>query len=569
MPHSVSRETLFDEASQLVLQWAKLALPHYGEQGSLDLDLLAFPNAQGPSYYNQFAHWPLLLLATGQLPGATDEERTAFQTAALGNIEYMLGITNAEFLTPHYSRGRDWGLHVGEWSNFFLLQSLKILEAHKLGTEGLRKRLTQSVRGATTRIFDAYSKSFGDQSRTPTAFPSNHAVWHALLCHEAGKHFDEPAWREFAKDFMQRHVLPFQSANGCWEEGGGIVVNYAMVTAQAVSIYAEDANDQQALDAIRRFQSFMTFFALPDGASAVAADCRMHHSAQPMIFLPPTFLRNPQGRADCLARIRGFASALDADTIQTRGAHALAFFTLFPDFLSRHATSQSDTAPLPVSDIPAARLEAGAWTAFLSWQLNPEHRSRFLLDAQNFVELHHSRAGYLVGGGNSKYAPRFSTIRQCNGGRAYIPDNAAPVKTPQGNGVEYLFGAARIRIMLEVEPTETRIAFELVAGADDNARFECAIMLDLNQGDTVTADEKQHEVTPTGALELTFNAAEPTFLWRGIRFHPPTGAFLSYPVIPHNPYRQDGLAETSQYMGRLALVLSAASPRATIRIAEA
>ena len=101
-------------SADLLLTWARQAAPHYGESGSMDLDLAGFPDAEGPSYYNQFAHYSFLLLSEGIVPGASQKERDIFREIALANVRYILSMTDADYHTPHFSRGRDWGRHVGE-----------------------------------------------------------------------------------------------------------------------------------------------------------------------------------------------------------------------------------------------------------------------------------------------------------------------------------------------------------------------------------------------------------------------------------------------------------------------
>jgi len=215
----------------------------------MDLDTSGVPDSAGPSYYNQFAHWPLLMLAQGTIPGALEEERPRFRAAAIRNIDYLLAITDEEFSTPHYSLGRDWGRHVGEWSNYYLMKSLALMREHDLGTAELREQLERAVRGAVGRIYESFLMAHGPDAPPAPRFPGNHAAWHGLLLAEAGTRFKEPRGVELGRHFFRTRVLPFQLPSGCWPEGGGIVVNYSMVTAQALSRYAELAGDRDARDA--------------------------------------------------------------------------------------------------------------------------------------------------------------------------------------------------------------------------------------------------------------------------------------------------------------------------------
>ena len=150
-------DELQQATSDLTIEWARLLAPHFGPSGSMDLDLRDWPQAEGPTHYNQYCHFVFLQLATGEVPGATSQEKADYLGLALGNIEYAFSITDAEFHTPHYSRGKDWGRHISEWFNYYLLCSLELLERHQLGSAQLRGRLAKIVLGAVglERVEDA------------------------------------------------------------------------------------------------------------------------------------------------------------------------------------------------------------------------------------------------------------------------------------------------------------------------------------------------------------------------------------------------------------------------------
>ena len=94
-------DQLRQATSDLMTEWARLLAPHFGPSGSMDLDLIDWPQAEGPSYYNQFSHFAFLQLATGAVPGAEAAERAHYLNLALHNLEYALAITAADFHTPH------------------------------------------------------------------------------------------------------------------------------------------------------------------------------------------------------------------------------------------------------------------------------------------------------------------------------------------------------------------------------------------------------------------------------------------------------------------------------------
>lgn len=562
-PDETELETLRREGAALLLDWARLLAPHYGPSGSLDLDLRDWPGAQGPSYYNQFGSHALLMLATGEVPGADEGERERYRELALRNIGYVLAITADDFHTPHFSRGRDWGRHIGEWVNYYLLCALEIMERHPVGSEELRQRLRAAVTGAVGALHVRFVEKF---RTAPTEFPGNHDVWHGLLFSRAGRTLGRPEWSEFARDFMHRCVLPFQSADGYWPEGHGIVVGYSLVTAQAISLYAELADDVAARASIHRFVGFFDHLGFPDGSSSVALDVRMRYAAAPFMFVPPGMLALPQCRHQLVSRLATARAHLRQHGVRDNLGQAFAFYGSFAEHLFG-AQPPVNAAPIPQpKDLPAAVLVESAWRAVVSWQLVPEHPSRFVLDAQNFIELWHARAGYLAGTGGSKYMPRFSTLRRTNGGRAYLPTAARCVRA-SANEVEvvYRFDEDEIVVTITLDGETCRVTAALVRDTGDRA-YEFALILALHPGEVLRSEHGEDHLDPTVLIQH-HGGPRPQrgFVWRDLDWQLPAGAQLDYPLVPHNSYTQDGLPAPKDYVGRLSFALTVAPKTITIR----
>jgi len=540
--------------SALALEWARLLAPHFGARGSMDLDLRDWPTAQGPSYYNQFSHYTFLLLATGELPGAEPAERASYLRLALSNLEYVLSITDAEFHTPHFSRGREWERHIGEWLNYYLLCSLEVMERHQLGTKELRDRVAVAVTGAVTELHRRFAEKY---RVTPAEFVGNHDTWHGLLFYRAGRYFKRREWMEFAKDFFARCVLPFQQPDGYWPEGHGIVVGYALVTAQAVSLYAELSGDAAAHAAIGKFLGFYEFSNLPDGTTAVVLDVRMRYSRMPFLFLPPGFLGCAAGRAMSQQRLELGRDYLREHGVHDNGAQAFAFFGSFAEFVFGPDIQPREIEVQHPRNLPAARLVGGLWRGYLGWQVVPEHPSRFVLDTQNFVELWHQNAGYLAGTGGSKFMPRFPTVRRNDGGRAYVPDRARCVRaTAESAEVAFTFGADEIVVALSLAGGRCALSAR-VASEESSRGYEFALILTLRRGETLQIDDATEKIDPTVLIHTNGGPRTAQMLvWRGLAWRLPAGSGLDYPVVPHNSYTQDGLPAPDDYVGRISFPLT-------------
>lgn len=551
-------ETLREADAGLMLEWARLLAPHYGPSGAMELDLRDWPGAQGPSYYNQFAHYPFLLLAEGVVPGATPAERKQFREIALNNLAYTVGLADAEFHTPHYSRGRDWGRHVGEWLCYYQLCSLEILERGEIGAPELRRRLRAVVAGATDHLYRVFLEKY---AVTPAEFVGNHDTWHALLFYRAGRWFGREDWTDYGRDFMQRCVLPFQHADGYWPEAGGIVVGYSLVTALAVSAYAELSGDAAALAAVGRALAFAEYFSLPDGSGAVAVDVRMRYHPHPLSWLPPGFIHQASGRRLATESIAPLRRHLQAHGVRDNNAQALAFHATFAEVLFAQNADREEPAARPPATLPVAKLERGGWIGLLGWQLVPEWAAnRFVLDSQNFVELWHAQAGYLAGTGNSKLMPRFSTVRRTTHGRAYVPERASGERNgPHEATARYGYGDDEIEVSLLLTDAGCEICVRVLRNIS-GATYEFALLTALKPGDGVWTAAGEQKVEPKQLLQVTAG-----FEWRGLRWELPEGAALEYPLVPHNSYTQDGLPVPEDYVGRISFTVGAEPKRIVIR----
>lgn len=528
-------------AAGLLAKWMGRLVPHYGRSGSMDLDLQLYPDAEGPSHYNQFAHYPLLLLSEGIVPSALSPSRkAAYRSLALRNLRYVLGITGRDFKQPHWSRGRSWGRTHSDWMIFFLQRSLGIVEARSLGSLSFRGELARVVKGSLEVTFRDFRSRFAPQlTRGARRFPGNHAAWWAALFHEGGRTWGRPKWTRFGEAFFRSRVLPFQDADGFWPEGGGMVGAYSMVTAQAVSVYAGVSGNVAASAALGRFLAGYRAYTFPDMSVSCVADCRMTYHDHPVLFLAPEFLAFVGGGEFCLESVRAGERWLRREPPRDNMAQSAAFFSVFVEAI--HCTRPDGTRSLPRPKLERlARVEGPGWHGLLSAQLNAETESRWCLDNQNFVDLWGPGCGLLVGGGSSKHGPLFSSIRELGGTRGYIPTRARVVRRGLRSAeAEYRFRGATVRVRLSVRGREAALAWRV-----GNARvpLEAAVILVLREGDLLRlGSELTVRASSRKLLEWELPEGGGGLIARGVEILPPAGARFSWPISAWNPYRQDAL----------------------------
>ena len=539
-----SQQLLLKASGRILKRWAKLLSPHYGPTGSLDLDLLLYPDAEGPSQLNQFAHYALLLLSERMVDcGASPAERETWRNLALRNLQYILSITGDDFKQPHYSRGREWERIHGEWMIFFLQRSLRIVEERNLGTKSFRARLAQVVDGAARAAF----KEFRERHEPflgggASGFPGNHAAWFGALFYELGQFRKISEWTQFSESFFKKLVLPWQREDGLWTECGGMVAIYSMVTAQAVSVYARASGDREALAAVGRFLTGYRRLTFPDFSVSCVADSRAPYSETPFYGLPIGFPLFQGGGAFCLGTILAGERRLKRIPMSDNQAQITAFFAVFAASLITDKTGPLRRAPSAVST-EIAKVESAHWQGLLSVQINKEMRGRWALDTQNFIDLWSPGSGLVVGGGSSKYSPLFSTLREVGGSRGYIPASAKILKNSvRFTEAEYLVGSRRVRVGLQLRGKEASISWQRIGGDNVGVPLEAAVILVLHNGDVLRSNDGQDfQVGPDNLIEFDFLGSRSSFSIRGVSITPPKGAFLRYPIQIWNSYTQNSL----------------------------
>lgn len=548
-------DALPSHITRMLERWVELMEPHYGASGSMDLDLVLYPEAEGPSHFNQFAHYLLLLLSEGGIASnASLRKRAHWRRLALRNIHSILDIAGNDFRVPCFSRGKSWGRIHGDWMLFFLHRSQALINKRNLGTRAFRSRLEAMLRGGVRSAFEEFRGQHDTEMRSDNArFPGNHAAWFATLFYEVGKAWGEQSYVRFARAFFRKLVLPSQGEDGFWPEGGGIVAVYGMVTAQAVSLYAEASGDKTAVAAVGRFFQAYRRLTFPDLSVSCVADCRMVYRRSPCLILPGLFPAFEGGAAFCVESILACENWYRREPLQDNDAQMAAFFAVFAASLA-HGKSPPVRRPPPIVWKDVATIERAGWKGLLSTQLNEGTSSRWTLDAQNFLDLWHADSGLIVGGGNSKYGPLLSTFRQPGGSRAFTPTAARILESSRERAVaEYVFGKDVIQVTLCLSEHGAEISMQT---RKNSCSLEAAVILLASKEDVLRlTDGRSFRINPEELLELNFSAACREMTLRGVNLVVPENARLTYPVHVWNPYTPTSLGGAVR--ARLAWPLSA------------
>jgi len=384
---------------------------------------------------------------------------------------------------------------------------------------------------------------------------------HAMGLYLAGRLLDRPGWCRQARAFMAE-VVRAQDAGGYWSEHCGPVVRYNFVYTEALGIYLAVSGDESVLPALRRAAVFHANFTYPDGSPVETIDERTAY--RPGV-LPGNvgFCMTDTGRA----LLRHQLALLDEGSLS---ADTAASFLLYgrEGPLAEGLFRRKHDFVLGRGD--AAVRRRGPWFLCASAFVCPVSNSRWIQDRQNFVSVFHEAVGLIVGGGNTKLQPRWSSFTvgavdamhhrpgdenpdfQPPEGLRHVPTEAKLAVDGDQFGVDLAYGSQRCAIRLQIVNDRSVMCLYRAEGP---CQRPVAAHL------TVVPRFGQPVRSQTGRCETIGQSA---FVWgpgqagawiehAQVRIGLPPAAEVRWPVLPHNPYRKDGRAEPRE--GRLVIDL--------------
>lgn len=376
---------------------------------------------------------------------------------------------------------------------------------------------------------------------------------HAMGLYFAGQVFGQPEWKQQAADYLRR-IAASQHPDGYWKEHFGPVVLYGYVYVDALGVYLHASKDASVLPVLARSAVFHSHFTYPDGTDVETIDERNPYHAA--VRLPNAgFTATPEGRAYAARQLAAWKGRIPAD----EAALLLLYGT------------EGEPAPVARRDgdfdytlgkADAAVRRRGPWFVVASALVAPPHGNRWGQDRQNFVSVFHDAAGLILGGGNTKLQPRWSnftlgdvSLLQHKPGDEK-PNFLAPRGLVHVPGAAKLLGGGRLGVELDyagkrgVVEVEIRTPERLVYTVSCDPALAAHVTLLPRVGEALEAASGRKTVLGAEALEWS---GEEWIRHGGVRVALPQGATLRWPVLPHNPYRKDGRAETEE--GRLVIDL--------------
>lgn len=199
-------------------------------------------------------------------------------------------------------------------------------------------------------------------------------------------------------------VVETQSESGWWSEHFGPVVRYNFVYTDSLGTYWAMSGDEMVLEALARAARFHANYVYPDGSVVETVDERnpYHRGVQ---LGNVGFSLTPAGRG-FLQQQHGLHLAnggrFDADyaaSMLLYGGEGECEPTAAGKRNHRYAMGEE-----------ALIVRDGSWFASLSAYVCTPPADRWRQDRQNFLSLFHDRTGLIVGGGNARLQPLWSTF---------------------------------------------------------------------------------------------------------------------------------------------------------------
>jgi len=438
----------------------------------------------------------------------------------------------------------------------------------------IREAMPEDSRKAWT---DALVLGYTGISGTQLGSVHNIPAHHAMGLYAAGKVLDRPEWCEQAAAFMLR-VAAAQSEGGYWSEGEGPVVAYNFVYVDALGTYHAMSGDRRVLPALEKAAAYHKHFTYPNGHSVETIDQRNPYSAG-VHRGNVGFTFTPVGRSYLDAQ---WSRDADPNPAADLSASLLLYGEEGPKAPPPDPRGMGLFVMTEGGEARAMTARRGPWFICLSAYTTPVSTSRWIQDRQNMASIFHDRTGLILGGGNTKLQPAWSSFTV--GDTALLkhtPGDTDPAFVPKGElyhvprearlvrepdlGLDLRYGPELCRIRVAfIDERKLEYAVESTAESGLPVVAHLTLIPHLGQSlETAAGSSVRLDATP---VELSAAEVGGRISHAGYRLHLPASASLAWPALPHNPYRKDGRATVEEARVEIRIPLGAESRSARVLV---
>ena len=387
---------------------------------------------------------------------------------------------------------------------------------------------------------------FDGIAKTQLTRPVNIPAHQAMGLYIAGQLLDRPEWCKKAKAFMAKVVVA-QDPGGFWTEHYGPVVSYNFVYSDALGVYYSVSKDETVLPALERAAKFHAAFCYPNGSNVETVDERNpYHGTVAVGNVGFTF--TPEGRGYLLQQWKSIKS-FDADTLAS-----LILYGEEGDAIPT-AAAEHDSKFISVDGESLVRRK-GDWFICVSAYHCPVYEKRWIQDRQNLVSVYNDRVGLILGGGNTKLQPLWSNFTVGDTSLLHwTPGDANPKFTPPAGlihvptatalektdppGIMMDYGKERCEVV--VDPIDdSNMSIRLRATTKSGMPVAGHIALIPRVGKPCASEKGGEIKLDDKPFNLSSDELGGWISHAGWKLTIPSSATVTWPVLPHNPYTQDG-----------------------------
>lgn len=435
--------------------------------------------------------------------------------------------------------GAVWKRHLDPWLYLHMIRTYSII-GEELDPD-LEKRWRRVLVEGFGRIAE---------QELPHSLRHNLPLVQAVALNVASSVFDKPHWQNVARTFI-RNVIAEQSPEGYWSEHQGPIVDYNFVYLYALGIHYAETADEATRQALKKGAAFHYRMRYLDGSSIETVDERNYYRTEPR--------EGNIGFAFSDEGVR-FINEQYATT-----KYLWYYFTAdllnYKDRIDKRILSEKPDRR-PVSFVSDKRRIAvrhdGNWQRVVSAYVAKQSSSRWIQDRQNFLSIFHRDAGLIVGGGNTKLQPRWSTfavgatnIMEGRGGEnpdfiaprglVYIPD-AAEILSSEDFGVRLKYGIEEAMVSTRVR-SDRSLTVEYTRVTDNATPVTAHMTIIPHAGTSIIPGKGRKSILGSEPFVWSAGSFGGQFEHGGVRYAVPPEATVRWPVYPYDPYRKDGRAE--------------------------
>ena len=188
--------------------------------------------------------------------------------------------------------------------------------------------------------------------------------------------------------------------------------------------------------------------------------------------------------------------------------------------------------------------------------MHPLSDSRWIQDRQNFVSIYHDGLHVILGGGNTKLQPLWSTFTVGDPsllfhkpgdenpnflpppGLVHVPTDAT--LDPAKNSLDLDYAGVKCNVTVDThDPRQAKLIYTLLTPTNKRVEAHVPLLTVLNKPWS-TASGKTGELSANTPIHLGPGQAGDWLAHRGWKISVPPSASITWPAMRHSPYTKDG-----------------------------